>query len=190
MVSGQITILVLRHIGIAAQLASMPDSESVRKFKKDIETIDQDQAEFAKRFGLAKVWTQVKAESHATNEAADYRRQRLGESENIAHYAVEAPATSITVELKPVEHIGPAGRITASLCLAGVVGMFILGLRRGTWAAILKGRPYAVGIAAGLAWWCWLWPSVLGLAMVLFMVVFWYVHRRQAAGAKPGSTGS
>ena len=73
------------------ELASMPDSESVRKFKKDIETIDQDQAEFAKRFGLAKVWTQVKAESHATNEAADYRRQRLGESENIAHYAVEAP---------------------------------------------------------------------------------------------------
>jgi hypothetical protein len=171
-------------------LALLPDSESVRKIKKEIETIDQDHADFAKRIGLAKVWTQAKAESRATGEAADYRRQRLGESANVAHYAIDGPATSITVEIKPVEHIGPAGRITASLCLAGVIGLFILGMRRGTWATILKDRLYAVGIAAGLAWWCWLWPSILGLTMVVFMIVCWYIHRRQTAQTKPSPASS
>ncbi len=48
---------------LQGELALMPDSESVRKLKKEIETIDQDQAEFARRIGLAKAWTQVKAES-------------------------------------------------------------------------------------------------------------------------------
>ncbi|MGA2797845.1 MAG: hypothetical protein ABSE63_09720, partial [Thermoguttaceae bacterium] len=172
------------------KLALMPDSESMRKLKKEIETIDQGQTEFAKRIGLAKAWAQVKAESPVAVEVADYRRQRLGEAENVARYAVEGPATSIAVEIKPAEHIGPAGRIAASLCLAGVVCLFILGLRRGTWATVLKDRPYAVGIAAGLAWWCWLWPSILGLAMVVLMIVCWYRHRPKTVGAKPAPSSS
>ena len=108
--------------------------------------------------------------------------QDFGESANVALYAVEGPATSIIVEMKPAEHIGPAGRITASLCLAGVVCLFILGLRRGTWATILKDRPCTVGIAAGLAWWCWLWPSVLGMVVMLVCLVAWWIaHRKKTA---------
>ncbi len=172
------------------ELALMPNSESAPKLQKEIESVDQDQAEYAKRIGLANVWSQVKAESQAAGEPVAYRRQRLGESANVAHYAVDGRATSISVEFTPVEHLGPAGRITASLCLAGVVGLFILGLRRGTWITILKDRPYAIGTAAGLAWWCWLWPSILGLVASVLMIVCWRMHRRQAAGTKPAPVSS
>ena len=92
----------------------------------------------------------------------------------------------ISVELKPVEQVALAGRIAASLCLAGIVGLFIFGLRRGTWPTILKDRPYAVGIAAGLAWWCWLSPSILGLTLSVLMIVCWLAHRRQLAGDMSG----
>ncbi len=166
------------------------DPELAREVLEEIETAQRDQAEFAQRIGLSKVWAEAKAESRSVGETSDYSRLRPGDAAGAAHFAVDGPATSINIELKPVEHITAAGRIAASLCLAGVVGLFILGLRRGTWAMILKKRPCAVSVAAGLAWWWWLRPSALGLAVAVLIIVCRLVHRWQMPQTKSGSTGS
>jgi hypothetical protein len=174
--------LTSAQVTLQNELALMPVSESSEKLHKEIETIDQQQNEFAKRIGLTKVLTQVKAESPAYGDSTDVWQQWLGEQRHAARYAVDGKALSITVNYQSVEHIGPLGRIAASLCLAGVVFIFILGIRHGTWTTLLENRPYAIGIAAGLAWWCWLWPSILGLiAMIVCLIVCRRARRREAA---------
>ncbi|HBO43931.1 MAG TPA: hypothetical protein DD670_08370 [Planctomycetaceae bacterium] len=51
-----------------------------------------------------------------------------------------------------------------------------LAVRRGVHRAVLNFWPEAMVIVAGLAWWLWLSPSVLGLVVVL--AGFWRTVRR------------
>ena len=37
--------------------------------------------------------------------------------------------------------------------------------------ATLRRWPYAAGMALGVVWWLWLWPSIVGLAIVLCCAV-------------------
>jgi hypothetical protein len=183
--------LTSAQAALQKELALMPVSESTEKLHKEIETIDQEQNDFAKRIGLTKVLTQVKTESTAYGAPTDVWQQWPGEPRHAARYAVDGKAPSITVNYQSVEYIGPLGRIAASLCLAGVVFIFILGIRHGTWTTLLENRPYAIGIATGLAWWCWLWPSILGLiAMIVCLIVCRRARRRETAAIKPAPISS
>ena len=148
------------------ELALMPDSESVRKLKKEIETVDQDQADFAKRIGLAKVWTQAKAESHATGEPADYRRhaaRRIGERRPIRH---RGPGNIDQRRVK-ARRTYRAGRANRRVALPGGRCLFVhLGL-----CAAARGQPFSKtgptpsasppawpgGAGCGPASWAWLW---------------------------------
>jgi hypothetical protein len=44
-------------------------------------------------------------------------------------------------------------------------------MKRG-WLTALSGRPHAVGVLLGLAWWLWLSPSILGLLIGLASVLW------------------
>ncbi len=175
----QIQYLMAARSALQKKLDSTPVSEPLQKLKQEIEAVDRQQAECAERIGLTDVLMQAKAISPVTNEATDCWQAGLDESTNIARFAVAGRAASIAVDYQLIAQIGPGARLFAVLCLAGGCFAIILGIRRGTWTTILKDRPYAVGIAAGLAWWCWLWPSFLGLAVaVVCLIAWWRAFRR------------
>ncbi len=71
-----------------------------------------------------------------------------------------------------------AGRLAAALLLGIGAGATIVALRRGMPSDILIRWPSALGIFVGLFWWLWLWPSVVGLAIVL-LCLSTFVRRSQ-----------
>ena len=119
------------------------------------------------------------------DEKTSRRPPRLDTSQNAAYFTFDGAMPSITVSYQSTNPFGAGRSFFASFCLAGMIFLFILGIRSGTWATIIKDRPHAVGIAAGLAWWCWLWPSILGLvAAIFFLFAWWHARRRDVTENK------
>ncbi|HEY4760032.1 MAG TPA: hypothetical protein VIH42_05570, partial [Thermoguttaceae bacterium] len=173
------------------ELALVPVSESTQALEREIETLDQQQTECAQGIGLTNVLTQVKKEPLVTGDPADNWEEGLDESANIVRYAIEDPSPSITVDYQPMEQIGMGRRFMAVFLLMGVVVLIVIGMRRGTWKNLFENRPYAVGIAVGLAWWCWLWPSFLGIVMVLVcLIAWWRSYRKVATEIRPAEVTS
>jgi hypothetical protein len=173
------------------QLDLEPDSQSTKALKQKIEAIDKRQNECAQRIGLSNVLVQAKAGFTTTGEPGDYWHHRLEEPGNIARYAFEGSAASISIGYHRSTQMGLGRRIFAVLCLGGAVFLFGWGVRRGTWTALINERPHALGIAVGLAWWCWLWPSFLGLLLVLICLVSWWrTHRQERAETTSTSVSS
>jgi len=57
--------------------------------------------------------------------------------------------------------------VLGSAALAALVLLTVVGMVRGLFSTLLCRWPCALGVASGLAWWLWLWPSVLGWGIVL-----------------------
>jgi phage shock protein PspC (stress-responsive transcriptional regulator) len=62
-------------------------------------------------------------------------------------------------------------RVVSALIFAIGAAIVLYLLQRGYLAEWLIRWPYAFGVAAGLAWWLWLSPSVIGLAIVAVCVL-------------------
>jgi hypothetical protein len=62
-------------------------------------------------------------------------------------------------------------RLAAGAALLLLAVLAIVGMKRG-WLTALSGRPHAVGVLLGLAWWLWLSPSILGLLIGLASVLW------------------
>jgi hypothetical protein len=167
-------------------LATAPVSDSTRELAKEITSISQEQSDCAEHLGLTKVLRQVKAESPYVGDPTECWEEGLGESVNVVRYALVGSAASVTVDYRGIEQIGTLGRFFAVLLLSGAVFVIGLGIRHGMWTTLLLERPYAVGIALGLVWWRWLWPSFLGLAIAaFFLIAWWRARRQQSMEAKP-----
>jgi hypothetical protein len=189
----QIQTQYLKHARSALKntLSLSPDSDHSRELRNEMEITDQQQSEFAKRIGMEKVWARVVTEAPATEETAIRSRQELDGLNNADHFVIEGEAASIIVSYKSPKQDSTGSRIFDSLILVTVTFIFIFGIRRSIWKSLIKNRPYALCIAAGLAWWCWLWPSFLGLVVVLFfLIVWWQARRNKSSTTKAEQVGA
>ncbi len=59
------------------------------------------------------------------------------------------------------------GRLLTGAVWAALAACAVPLVRRGTLRYCFARWPYVFGVALGLAWWLWLRPSILGLAIVL-----------------------
>jgi hypothetical protein len=172
------------RVALLDQVAESGDLKSSQRIKREIETIGNEQGEFARRTGLTDILSRETAETPTARLPLYHQRQWPNAAAPPARYVAAGHAPTITIDYRPVEHLGIAGRIGACLCVGIAVFVFVAGVRCGAWMAILKKWPYAAGVVFGLAWWLWLWPSVLGLAMVLVcLIVCRAARRRQTAGS-------
>ena len=79
-------------------------------------------------------------------------------------------STSIGLRYHRPEGRSVLRRWVAAAGLLGLALLAVLGLRRGIFAPFTCRWPYLLGVIAGLGWWLWLRPSVLGWGIVVVSV--------------------
>lgn len=102
-------------------------------------------------------------------ETATVWRSSLDDAQVIAQYA--GRSNSITLRYDSGETDPATGRLATILVFGAIAGSTVFLVRRGMLWEYFARWPYTFGIALGLAWWLWLTPSIVGLAIVLIVLI-------------------
>jgi hypothetical protein len=121
----------------------------------------------AQRVGLADSLTRLLREPAPIHQPADVWFRTLDRRRTVTWAVGGAGSHSITPRYQPVETDGFAPRLLAAVALGLAALAACAAVAGGLWLQLFQRWPHFVGIALGLAWWLWLWPSALGWVIVL-----------------------
>jgi hypothetical protein len=111
------------------------------------------------------------SQSWPTFEASDTWSWAASHHGPRRHAAITGKADTLLVSFPRAAGDRLAHRISAALLLAFVASLGIALFMWGPLREIAVRWPYAWGVLAGIAWWLWLEPSVLGWAIVVLSAV-------------------
>jgi hypothetical protein len=152
----------------ALQRLSAPAGPAKSPQAEEIDAIDAQQSQIAQRLGVTDVYQQLKREGAAVvDDPAALWQQALDSGQPSTRCTVLGRSDSITLSYRRAEPSELPYRLVGASGLAAAIVLVVAGLRRGTLAEYFNRWPQAIGVAAGLAWWLWLQPSVLGWGIVL-----------------------
>jgi hypothetical protein len=174
---------------IEAQIALGMVDDADREAHSNAELIAEDQHFLAERFGVGAVLDQLSDSPPAATSATAVWRTTL-KPPAVATHAVllgENPSFALTYSHQSPGDLGV--RVVQVLVVA-VLLLLAAGLIVYTplvaWASQ---RPRAIGVAVGIFWWLFLWPSALGWLIVLASLVWGrlgrLVTRRIRSGLRP-----
>ena len=100
-------------------------------------------------------------------DAGDRWLANLDDSQTPMRCRFDGKADTVTLDYRWVEGNRLLPRWLAAAGLMVLASVLAVGWRRGVVPRLLQRRPHTALAAMGFAWWLWLWPSALGLAVVL-----------------------
>jgi len=143
-----------------------PDRQA-RAMRAELRAIDKDQSRLAARLGMINFLAQLYAEPPVADDPSELLHWSFPQGAPVLRYAMEGRPNALTVSYQAV---GPRPRqdlLAAVAVLAVLIPLTVVGLRTRTLHAWFARWPAVFGVVAGLAWWLWLWPSVLGWAIIV-----------------------
>ena len=159
------------------------------KALEEIAAIDARQLQIARRLGVGVVYRRLKQEGVPPSEApAELWRRSLQPGQASTRCVILGRSGSITLSYRRARTTGLPYRLAGATGLVVLIVLVVLGLRRGTLAEWFQRWPQAIGVAAGLAWWLWLSPSILGWGIVLVSLVASLLSGWKYSPPAPGSS--
>jgi hypothetical protein len=137
----------------------------------EVRAIDDDQFRLAARFGAAGILSQISSGTQAAGHAEDLWAWSPDPPAPTALLAFSPGVDSLALDYSPTTASDLASRLAFALALAIAVPLGAFGLGRGRARQWLAERPHIVTGCIGMAWWIWLWPSMLGCLIVLVSVL-------------------
>jgi hypothetical protein len=149
-----------------------------------IRAIDAAQVTLARKFDLQKLFVDLSSESRLAAAPSEIIRLINGDDQATTLFA--SATQNGLLALAPMARPGDgfAARLLNALIAALIVaGLFWLAGRE-EFAVVIRRWPQWLGVVAGLCWWLWLSPSIVGCGIVLASIAarFWQRRVRRRVG--------
>jgi hypothetical protein len=144
-------------------LAAAPD-DAAQNARSELQAIVRRQWRIADRVGGAQILSQEMAETPTADAASDLWLGTSDRPDDVSRLVASGGAPSIDLICRPARGSPLATKLWAAAAIWALIGLAALALRTGAIGAVLARWPNLTLLAAALAWWLWLEPSVLGLA--------------------------
>jgi hypothetical protein len=162
---------IRRQLALPTATAT-PQAEAARQvFSKELESLCGRQSPTASRLAGTQVLAQLAAETPRTDRPTRLWLPGSDRSRPVLYGLAEGGVNTIGISYRAVTARPLLPRLGSLLVVAGVAAALVWGVRHGRLEALIFRWPHAFGVLVGLAWWLWLWPSVLGWVIVLVNVV-------------------
>jgi hypothetical protein len=146
---------------------------------------DQRLQQIAEQLGVTDLQEQAARNAQFATQAPDIADVTAVQPRLIGRWIFPGVAEKIEIEATEESHTSHPGRSVMAFLLLGVASLSVLAYSRREWDRWLQPYPQLLFLLAGLAWWIWLTPSILGLVCVLvcalslaFTVRRWARQRR------------
>jgi len=146
----------------------------------ELRSVAEKATRVADRIGARDVLSEPTPDAFAAELPGGIWRRVLDRSPPSVYGMAAEESGPITLRYRRMDADALTHRLLATAGLSGVILLTLLGLRRGLFAMLWRRWPYLLGVVTGLAWWLWLWPSVLGwgVAVLSLMASFQWGWRR------------
>jgi hypothetical protein len=151
-------------------LVALGDTEEGRAAKSEVHAIDEEQSKLADRLGALPTMGQISAAVSLADSPTQLWHWSLDRPQPAVHYLFREGVSSITLAYRSQESGGWQNRLLLAVVLITLMPLLVFGLRRSPASRWWKRWPHAAGVGAGLAWWLWLSPSLLGWGIVLLSI--------------------
>jgi hypothetical protein len=132
----------------------------------DAGVLDQEWSEIAKNVDLGQLVQELSTRRQASDQPGELWDQVHADGGTFTRFLVHRDGPAPRVRMI---RTGQAGLLERLGACAGIVLMTSLTLaasRRGIPVELMRRWPHVLGAAAGIAWWLWLSPSILGCLIV------------------------
>ena len=173
--------------GVAGMAADLPDRPG-RAMRKEMESLDQRQQQFAEHLEMSDVLRQLLAASPQAYEPAEWWGETLFDPAAAVRFEQDGRLTSLQLNYDWAESSQSLKRIgTCAATVALLIWQFgEFGKTTGKSCFVAApSSGHAAGAAIGLIWWLWLSRSWLGLTIILASVASWGWSRRIAPRPRP-----
>jgi len=161
--------LVAERRALAGRMAETAGTADNGRMEEDLAAVgqlEQEQKEIADRLGLSLVLEELTAKDIAVNDAAQSWSSLLDRPLEVARLSFSGNVPAVTVAYSETESGWLSRRMGSASILVTLVVILGLALHRGLLGELFCRWPHLVGVLAGIVWWLWMWPSVLGLLIV------------------------
>ncbi|MCC6123559.1 MAG: hypothetical protein IT426_01205 [Pirellulales bacterium] len=151
-------------------------SATGRSMRKEMESLDERQMQFAERLEMSDELRQTLAAPPEAYEPAQWWAETLFDPTATTGFEHEGRPISLQLNYGWAEKSQTIARVWYAGAIMGVLGLAIWGIRKNFWAKLLLAAPslgYLAGAVFGLFWWLNLSPSGLGLGIVLVSLASW-----------------
>lgn len=157
-------------------------SDVAQNIQTELQSIDRKQWRIANRLGAVQVLSQEFAETSAADAATQLWQWTAARRPSIRCIAPGA-GTPLLLDYRPLE----ASRLSQGLWTVAAVlivtAIVVMAWRLDLLRAVFVRWPLVAGFLAGMAWWLWLKPSVLGIAAMALCLLYvlrsaWRRYRR------------
>jgi hypothetical protein len=148
------------------EIAQLGVPESTRGVSMELKALDDEQLKIAERLEMADTYKELSSvESTADASVESWKHSTDGLGAPVCY--VGGGNTSLTIQYRRVAGDEWSRRLGMVFALGGLAVCVAIGWRRGIIPHCLREWPHGVLMILGIAWWLWLWPSILGLLITL-----------------------
>jgi hypothetical protein len=119
------------------------------------------------QLGVADMYNQLSSSPPIGDGPMDLWTYAVDPSVKVVRCLLEGMASEIAVDAHPIEPGLLFRHLTAVFVVVILALVVAIVWKRGGIAWLLQHSPQAATAVVGFAWWLWLWPSFLGLIILL-----------------------
>jgi hypothetical protein len=143
-------------------------ADATRTVQGECKTINDEQSLLAERLDAEEIYRQFStATATGTDEPAELWAQNLGGHGAPTRCLTTTNTDSLVLDYRPINRSNDLLPLAVAVILAVAFVAVAILWSRGIASHWLQSWPYLCLAPLGIVWWLWLWPSVLGLVVLL-----------------------